>query len=157
MTVQPNAPGAADAVVIERTFDAPIELVWRMWTDGNEFASWYGPAGAEIPVAELDAHVGGRRLVCMTVTTPDGPMRMWFGGEHTAVEPPTRLSYTEQVTDEHGVPTGDGHATEVTVELAAVDGGTRMVMTHAGIPSGSPGAVGWQMAFDKLTARLSAP
>jgi hypothetical protein len=30
-----------------------------------------------------------------------------------------------------------------------------MVMTHAGIPSDSPGAVGWAMAFDKLARRLA--
>jgi hypothetical protein len=30
-----------------------------------------------------------------------------------------------------------------------------MVMTHAGIPSDSPGAAGWTMAFDKLTAYVA--
>jgi hypothetical protein len=30
-----------------------------------------------------------------------------------------------------------------------------MVMTHAGIPSDSPGAAGWNTAFDKLTAFLA--
>ena len=29
-------------------------------------------------------------------------------------------------------------------------------MTHVGIPSDSPGAMGWQMAFDKLAAHLEA-
>jgi hypothetical protein len=28
-----NAP--QDAVVIERSFDAPADLIWRMWTDGG--------------------------------------------------------------------------------------------------------------------------
>jgi len=156
VTGQVNDPGG-DAVVIERTFNAPIDLVWRMWTEGHEFASWYGPPGAAIPVAELDVHVGGKRLVCMEVTTPDGPMRMWLGGEHTAVEPPTRLGYTEQVTDEDGIAAADSHATQVLVELTEVDGGTRVVMTHVGIPSDSPGATGWQSAFDQLAARLELP
>jgi uncharacterized protein YndB with AHSA1/START domain len=149
-----NDPGT-DAVVIERTFDAPLDLVWRMWTAGDEFASWYGPPGAAIPVAELDVRVGGKRLVCMEVTTPDGPMRMWFGGEHTTVEPPTRLGYTEQVTDENGVAASGSHATQVLVELTEVDGGTRVVMRHVGIPSDSPGAAGWRSAFDKLSGRLA--
>ena len=61
---QPNeTTGSTDAVVIERTLDAPIDVVWRMWTDGDEFARWYGPAGASIPVADIDARVGGRRRV----------------------------------------------------------------------------------------------
>ena len=146
----------ADAVMIERILDAPRELVWRMWTDGDEFASWYGPTGASIPLADLDVQVGGRRRVCMEVTTPDGPMRMWFGGEHLIVEPPSLLVYTEQITDETGAPTSEGHATEVRVALfEEPNGGTRMVMTHVGIPSDSPGAAGWHMAFDKLTTRLA--
>jgi uncharacterized protein YndB with AHSA1/START domain len=143
-------------VVIERTFDAPIDLVWRMWTDGAQFASWYGPSGASILVAELDVRVGGRRRVGMEVSTPDGPMRMWFGGEHRTVDGPTLLVYSEQVTDEAGSPMAGGRPTEVRVELSEADGGTRMVMTHLGLPSDSPGATGWEMAFDKLTAALAA-
>jgi uncharacterized protein YndB with AHSA1/START domain len=155
MTNQPQSLQATQAVAIERTFDAPLELVWQMWTDGDEFARWYGPPGARIPVTDFDLRVGGRRRVCMEMTTPDGDMRMWFGGEHTTVEPPIRLAYTEQITDEHGTATDESHATEVRVELSAVDGGTRMVMTHTGIPSDSPGAVGWQMAIDKLATLLT--
>ncbi len=30
-----------------------------------------------------------------------------------------------------------------------------MVMTHAGIPADSPGAAGWNMAFDKLASALT--
>ena len=37
---------AGDAVVIERTFDAPIERVWQMWTVPEHFQAWYGPTGA---------------------------------------------------------------------------------------------------------------
>jgi len=144
-----------DAVVIERLLDAPRALVWRLWTDGAEFAAWYGPPGAVIPVAELDVRVGGRRRVCMEVTTPNGPMRMWFGGEHLTVRPPERLVYTEEITDETGVPTADSHRTEVHVDLHdAGPGTTRMVMTHVGVRPGSPGATGWQMAFDKLADHL---
>jgi uncharacterized protein YndB with AHSA1/START domain len=156
MTDDRERAGADDVVVIERTFDAPTELVWQMWTDGEQFARWYGPPGAVIPVAELDVRVGGRRRVCMEMQTPDGAMRMWFGGEHLAVDAPTLLVYTEQITDEAGAPT-DQHLTEVRVELAPDAGGTHMVMTHTGIAPDSPGATGWQMAFDELAARLALP
>ena len=63
-----------DAVVIERSFDAPIDLIWQMWTEPEHFSAWYGPEGASIPVAEMDVRVGGTRLVCMEVRTPGGPM-----------------------------------------------------------------------------------
>ena len=34
-----------DAVVIERTFDAPVDLIWQMWTQAEQFKNWYGPKG----------------------------------------------------------------------------------------------------------------
>ena len=56
---------ANDAVVIEQMLDAPVDLVWRMWTEPEHFAAWYGPDGAAIPVARMDVRVGGSRLVCV--------------------------------------------------------------------------------------------
>ena len=146
-------------VVIERVFDAPVERIWQMWTVPEHFQSWYGPTGATIPVAKMDVppHVGGVRLICMEMQTPNGPMQMWFTGEYVEVVENQRLVYTEAVSDETGqVPdeSGGHGVTEVRVELAAVDGRTRMVLTHVGVPAGSPGATGWNMAFDKLTAAI---
>jgi hypothetical protein len=36
-------------VRIERSFDAPIDMIWSMWTEGQHFTEWYGPMGATIP------------------------------------------------------------------------------------------------------------
>ena len=87
--------GAADmSVVIQREFDAPAGLIWQMWTIPEHFQAWYGPAGASIPVAKMDVRVGGARLICMEMQGPDGPMQMWFTGEHREVVEPSRLVYT---------------------------------------------------------------
>lgn len=150
----PHGGGAApdDAVVIERTFDAPIDIVWQVWTEAEHFGAWYGPPGASIPVAEMDVRVGGLRRICMEMQTPDGVMTMWFVGEYVEVSRPERLVYTEATADEDGNATSP--ITTVTVQLRAIGAGTAMVMTHAGIPSDSPGAQGWAMAFDKLDALI---
>ena len=52
-----------NAVVIERTLNAPVALVWKLWTEPEHFQAWYGPTGATIPVAKMDVRVGGSRLV----------------------------------------------------------------------------------------------
>lgn len=149
-----------DAVVIERIFSAPVDVIWSMWTDPAHFKEWYGPDGASIPVAEMDVRPGGARKICMEMATPNGPMRMWFTGEFREVTENVRLVYMEAMSDEAGdasKPADEGHAmTEVQVELETLDAGTRMVMTHVGIPSDSPGAAGWTMAFDKLAKRLAS-
>jgi len=152
-----------DAVVIERSFDAPVDLIWQMWTDPEHFAAWYGPDGVTIPVAKMDVRVGGTRLVAMEMHTPNGPMRMWFTGEYREVVENERLVYTESMSDENGsvllpsdmgMPAGHPTTTEVRVELEDVGGRTKMVMTHAGIPADSPGAAGWAMALDKLAIHV---
>jgi uncharacterized protein YndB with AHSA1/START domain len=154
-----NSDGMHEPLVIECTFDAPVDLVWQMWTDPEHFKVWYGPDGASIPVAELDVRVGGARRVCIEVQTPKGRMRMWFTGEHREIDPPVRLVYTESMADEKGMPSSAADhsgVTEVQVELEEVDGRTKMRLTHVGIPAGSPGAAGWTMAIAKLAARLDA-
>jgi uncharacterized protein YndB with AHSA1/START domain len=156
---------ATQSVTLERTLDAPIDLVWQMWTDAEHFAAWYSPAGATVPVIEMDVAVGGTRHFCIEMQTPDGQSRMWFVGEYRVIEQPTRLVYTESMSDADGnrvspeamgMPSGHPELTEVTVELDDLDGRTRMVMTHAGIPADSPGAMGWNMALDKLEAHIAA-
>ena len=153
-----------DSVVIERHFDAPVELVWKMWTESEHFAAWYGPTGATIPVAKMNVRVGGSRHICMAMETPNGPMQMWFVGEFLEIVANERLVYTEAMSVEDGnvispaqmgMPEGHPETTQVIVELEPVDGKTKMTMTHVGVPADSPGASGWGMAFDKLNAYLS--
>src|SRR5262252_9466918 len=93
---------SSNAVVIERDFDAPVDLIWRMWTEPEHFAAWYGPNGATVPVAKMDVRVGGGRLVRMDVQTPDGAMTMWFTGEYLEVVANERLVFTEAIADEDG-------------------------------------------------------
>lgn len=164
-TTPSDQPSETQSVVIERTFAVPAALVWKMWTEPEHFAAWYGPDGATVTVSEMEVSVGGARRITMEMQTPGGPMQMHFGGEHTTVEAPTRLSYTEAMTDAAGTvlpPSAMGQPddhpvlTEITVELAEADGATTMVMTHAGIPADSPGAAGWRMALDKLAAAVAA-
>lgn len=156
---------AQDAVVIERSFDAPAELIWQMWTEPEHFKAWYGPDGATVPVAKMDVRVGGSRLVCIEMDTPGGLMQMWFTGEYHEVVANQRLIYTESMSDENGnvlsppdmdMPGGHPATTEVIVELQDLGGRTKMVVTHTGIAAGSPGAAGWAMALSKLAAHVEA-
>jgi uncharacterized protein YndB with AHSA1/START domain len=156
---------AQNSVVIERSFDAPVEVIWQMWTVPEHFAQWYGPDGATIPVAKMDVRIGGSRLVRMDITTPDGAMTMWFTGHYLEVVENKRLVYTESIADEDGnvlspsqmgMPPDHPMATEVRVQLEATGGLTKMVLTHVGIPEGSPGAAGWTIAIDKLTAYITS-
>ena len=155
-----------DQVTIERTFPTPPEVIWELWTRPEHFASWYGPEGGTVPVVEMDVRVGGARLLCMEVQTPHGSRRMWFTGTYLEVVENELLVYTDAMADEHGnvmapeqmgMPAGHPAITEVRVELEPISGGTRMILTHVGIPEGSPGEIGWAMALDKPPTSSTRP
>jgi uncharacterized protein YndB with AHSA1/START domain len=132
-----------------------------MWTDPEHLKKWYGPNGLSVPVAEMDVRVGGKRLICMA--SPDGSMKMWTTGEYTEIVPKERLVYTESPADENGnvvspsgigMPDGYPATTEVTVLFENLDGRTKMVMTHAGVPADSGAGGGWEQAFDKMADHI---
>ncbi|MGW8144074.1 MAG: SRPBCC family protein [Anaerolineales bacterium] len=152
-----------DAIVIERTFDATIDLIWQMWTDPEHFKNWYGPTGFSVPIAEMDVRLGGKRLICMS--SPDGSMKMWTTGEYKEVVQNKRLVYTDSPSDENGnqvspsamgMPAGYPTTTEVTVQLEDLGGRTKMVMTHTGVPVDSGANAGWEQAFDKLADHIES-
>lgn len=150
-------------VRIERVFDAPIEDVWKMWTDPELFKKWYGPKGMSVPTAEMDVVVGGTRKICMEMTSPERTMSMWFIGVYKEISSPSRLVYTESICEEDGtiipaqamgMPEGHPDITEVIVELSEADGKTTMTLIHVGVPEGSAGEGGWTQAFEKLSRQL---
>jgi uncharacterized protein YndB with AHSA1/START domain len=156
-----NSTTSIDPIVIERTFNTPVELIWQMWTNAEHFKNWYGPKGFTVPVADMDVRVGGRRLVCMQ--SPDGSIKMWTTGEYTEVVPNQRLVYTDSPADENGnmvppsaigIPEGYPATTAVTIVFKDIGGRTKMVMTHAGVPADSGASAGWEQAFAKMAEHI---
>ncbi|MEL6839382.1 MAG: SRPBCC domain-containing protein [Pseudomonadota bacterium] len=152
-------------VKIQRTFDAPIDVIWSMWTDPEQFKRWYGPMGMSVPTAEMDVTVGGTRKICMEMVSPERTMTMWFTGVYKEIDAPKRLVYTESMCDADGtlispqnvgMPEGTPEITEVIIDLSEERGRTAMTMVHIGVPAGTAGEGGWNQAFDKLAEMLAA-
>lgn len=57
-------------LTLERTFDAPLALVWEAWTQPEHIAQWWGPKGMETKILEHEFKVGGSWKYAMTM--PDG-------------------------------------------------------------------------------------
>jgi uncharacterized protein YndB with AHSA1/START domain len=75
---------------IEREFDAPRDLVWRMFADPYHLSQWWGPRGFTNPVVELDLRPGGRWYHVMR--GPDG-RDYPADSEFIEVTPPERIVY----------------------------------------------------------------
>jgi uncharacterized protein YndB with AHSA1/START domain len=148
-----------DAVVVERIFDAPVDIIWQMWTEPEHFRNWYGPKGLIIPIVEMDLRVGGQRLCCMETQTPDGTMEFWTYGEYLEIVPNERLVYTDIPSNEKP-DLGNGEdnnsfTTVVTVLLENLGEQTKVVITHTGFPADVKGARqgakgGWTQSLEKM-------
>ncbi len=46
-------------LVITRLFDAPVELVWKAWTEPEFVMQWWGPNYFTCPSAAIDFREGG--------------------------------------------------------------------------------------------------
>lgn len=144
--------------VIERSWSAPLSLVWELWTTPDGLESWWGPKGFTVEVREMDVQVGGAFSYVMRATDPAMIERMKAGGrplEHaveatyTEVRPKTRLAYTSPWGEE---------AMFTSVEFTEVDGGVEMVLVlDATRPEMTGGAaMGWKGSLERFAERLEA-
>jgi uncharacterized protein YndB with AHSA1/START domain len=53
-------------LVFNRVFEAPIEQVWKVWSEPEYVKQWWGPRGFTAPLARMDFRPGGTSLVCMS-------------------------------------------------------------------------------------------
>lgn len=57
-------------ITISRTLNAPVELVWEVWTNPEHIANWWGPNGFTNTITKMDLTPGGEWLLVMH--GPDG-------------------------------------------------------------------------------------
>ena len=57
-------------LVLERTLDAPVDMVWRAYTDPEHLKQWFAPKPYQITECELDLRPGG--IFRIRMTGPDG-------------------------------------------------------------------------------------
>lgn len=60
----------AHDLVLERTLDAPRELVWQAWTNPEHLKRWFAPRPYEISEIELELRAGG--IFRIRMVGPDG-------------------------------------------------------------------------------------
>src|SRR5262249_5748132 len=69
MTTEPTPnPNAAR---LQRTYDAPAELIWELLTTVADLQEWWAPDGFETRVSELELRPGGQLRYTMTATAPE--------------------------------------------------------------------------------------
>ena len=142
-------PIADDSIKIETILHAPIERVWKAWTDPITILTWFGsdPNGTGVR-AEMDVRRGGAYEI--TFRNSDYAEHTCFG-TYTEVRPFSKLCLTWTWKNEPNV------ESLVTIELTSENHHTRMRFEHAhvGTESAHNYLQGWQSTFAKLERALA--
>jgi len=136
---------------LETVFEAPIEVVFRAFTDPKELAKWWGPKGCTGEVHEMDLRPGGAWRTSMHHA--DGTESR-VGGLYEAIEPPHRLVFT-WAWERDGA---RGHETRVTIELAPFGAATHLKLHQALFQENDARdkhGMGWTSSFGKLAESLA--
>ncbi len=86
-------------LVVTRLFDAPLELVWRAWSEPEFVMQWWGPDGFSAPIAQMDFRAGGTSLVCMSSPQFGDQYSTWHYRE---IVPLKRIEYIHNLADKDG-------------------------------------------------------
>lgn len=136
----------ANLVKLHRVFSAPVEKVFKAFTDADAMASWLPPYGFVCKVHTMDVQTGGTYKMTFTnFTTGKGHT---FGGEYLEIIPNEKLTYTD-IFDDPGL---QGQMI-TTIEFKKVLCGTELFATQEGIPDAIPTEMcylGWQESLEKL-------
>ena len=76
---------------ISRSFDAPLNLVWTVYSQKEHLAKWWGPKGFDWVSGTMDFRPGGHFHYCMR--SPQG-QEMWGRFDYLEIEPMKRVAFT---------------------------------------------------------------
>jgi uncharacterized protein YndB with AHSA1/START domain len=125
LPVEKTAP---DTIRLERTLDAPADIVWRYLTDGELRGQWFAGGSDAKADGELELVFDHDNLSADAVPYPPDYAKYKGAVNHEKVvrfEPKRVLAYTF----------GEGRNGVATFELFPEGDKTRLVLTHSGIQS----------------------
>jgi len=160
--------------VITRVFDAPQEMVWKMWTTPEFVKKWWGPKPFTAPFADIDFRVGGKYLYCMRGSMGPGQPEMdaWSAGTFEEIVTMEKIVVTDYFSNEkgefvdpvtYGMPADFPKKSSVTILFEDLGGKTRLSIIY---PVDSQAALdsmlkvqmkeGWESSLDKLGELLAS-
>ncbi len=85
--------------IITRVFEAPRELVFKVFTDPEHMKHWWGPKGFKVLASNMDLRPGG--IYLYGLQAPDGSA-MWGRFVYREIEAPERIVLVNSFSDEKG-------------------------------------------------------
>jgi uncharacterized protein YndB with AHSA1/START domain len=89
-------------IVVTRIFNAPVKLVWKIWTDAELVMRWWGPERFTCPGAAIDFREGGRSVVCMRSPAEMGGQEWFNSWDYTKIVPMQSIEFIQNLSDRNG-------------------------------------------------------
>ncbi len=159
-------------LVVTRVFSAPIELVWKAWSDPEYVMRWWGPDYFTSPSAKIDFREGGTSLVCMRAPQDFGGQDMYSTWVYQKIVPMQQIEFIQNLADEKGNlmdPAKIGMPPEFPRDTRTVvtfkdlgKGKTEMTVTQYSMPAsdsemGKNAELGLNQTIDKMAAIFGNP
>jgi len=154
-------------LVITRIIDAPLEMVWKAWTDPKQVIRWWGPKYYTSPTCKIDLREGGKFIFCMRAPKDQGGQDSYTTGVYKKILPMERLEFTQSLSDKDGNkidPAQAGMPPDFPKEMHMVIGfkakgnKTELTITVYGFTAGQMyvyALAGWHQSIDKLAEYLA--
>lgn len=151
---------ASKKVIITREFEAPLEQVWKAWTESNLLDIWWAPRPWKAETKKMDFREGGVWLYAMV--GPDGE-KSWCRVDFQTIVPNKSFTADDAFCDEEGKITQDfpsmhwkneftetGTGTKVEVEISFAEVADMEKIIELGFEEGFTAAHG---NLDELLAK----
>jgi uncharacterized protein YndB with AHSA1/START domain len=86
-------------LTVVRDFDAPVDLVWKAWTERDILDQWWAPNPWKAETKSMDFRVGGRWLYCMVGPNAE---KHWCRVDFRSIKPQVSVASTAIFCDEEG-------------------------------------------------------
>jgi len=145
-----------EEILVARVFEAPPELVYRMFVDPDQLCQWFGPEGISVPCesVEIDARPGGYQRFVM-VSDDDPSIRSAVNATFSEVVE-NRLLVGHEDVDVPGSPSSQ--RLHLRLEFHDEPAGRTLVELRQGpFPEELAGQArtGWESSFTKLDELLA--
>lgn len=132
--------GKKNELRFERSYAAPVDAVWRAWTEADRLRAWWGPDKTTVAECEIDLRPGGRLYI---VTVASEAMGKYAGtrwpmeGTFSRIDDLQRLTYDARSWTEGAEASQTIHHTN---DLTLTDDGeTTSLILHVAISRIAPG------------------
>jgi uncharacterized protein YndB with AHSA1/START domain len=156
---------------INRTFEAPLETMYAVWTDPKHFQKWLPPSGFMMEFLKADIRPGGATFYVMS---GENGVKMFGKAKYIEMTKPNHIVYTQEFADENGNTTRHPMSptwpeTMLTIVTLAAEGPDHTRVTITWEPHGAKTrqeletfiqaragmTQGWTGSFDKLETYLT--